>query len=241
MFYLRIFLVTLWAFFSCTLWLLRSLFSWRDPNLFSPSVNFLAWGGLKILGYKTSLKGKDYLDTRPAVLVVNHQSALDTLLLGNIWPRKVVPIGRKEIANVPIIGWWFVGCGATLINRSHPQEAKKTLDKQIKLLRSDFAIGMTPEGTRNKLGKGLLPFKKGAFHLAIQAQVPIVPIVIAPLGNVGNWKNKTLRKATIPIETLAPVSTLGLTEADVDKLIQQVRMLMEQKLHQLENQIIYDK
>jgi lysophosphatidate acyltransferase len=240
-FYFKLILVTLWALISCSLWFIRALFSWRDPRLFSPSVNFLSWGGLKILGYKTSLKGKEYLHTLPAVLVVNHQSALDTLLLGSIWPPKVVPIGRKEIANVPIIGWWFVACGATLINRSSPEEARRTLDKQIALLKNGFAIGMTPEGTRNKLGKGLLPFKKGAFHLAIQAQVPIVPIVIAPLGEIANWKNKTLKKALIPIETLEPIPTVGLTEKDVDSLIEKVHSLMAKKLQELEGKIISEK
>lgn len=234
MFYLRIILVVIWSLFSCSLWLFISLFRWGKADLFSPSVRFLAWGGLKILGLKTRLLGSSNLDTLPSVMVSNHQSFLDTLLLGSIWPRKVVPIGKKEIGWIPVIGWWFVSCGARLINRSRQQEAKSILENQVDFIRSGYGIGVTPEGTRNKMGKGLLPFKKGAFYLAIKAQVPIVALIVAPLEKVANWDSKRLNKALVPIEVLPPFSTQGLTETDVDKLMEQVRSQMEEALIRLE-------
>lgn len=199
----------------------------------------MAWGGLRALGLRTKLKGDQYLSTLPAVLVSNHQSFLDTLLLGSIWPRKVVPIGKKEIGFIPVIGWWFVACGARLIDRSQSKEAKNILENQVDFIQRGYGIGITPEGTRNKKGKGLLPFKKGAFHLAIKAQVPIVPFVIAPLGDLANWEKKKLKKAIIPIEVLPPIPTAGLTESDVDSLMGRVREEMEKTLTRLETELVY--
>jgi len=239
-FHLKIVFVVLWVLFSCCLWLCIAFFNWGNAALFSPSVKFLAWGGLRILGLRTSLKGKSYLNTLPAVMVSNHQSFLDTLLLGSIWPRRVVPIGKKEIGWIPLVGWWFVGCGARLINRSRQAEAKSILDNQVDFILRGYGIGITPEGTRNKSGKGLLPFKKGAFHLAIKAQVPIVPFVVAPLEKVAHWDSKVLKKALIPIEVLPPFPTQGLTEKDVDQLMNQVRSKMLETLNSLEKEIAFE-
>lgn len=239
MFYLKVILTTLWSLLCCSIWIVISLFRWRSPTLFSPSVRTLSWGGLKILGYRTKLEGLEYSQILPAVMVSNHQSFLDTLLLGSVWPKGVVPIGKKEIGWIPIVGWWFVLCGAKLINRKSAKEARSTLDQQLEVIRRGFGIGITPEGTRNLSGKGLLPFKKGAFHLAIQAQVPIIAWVIAPLGNIANWQKKKLRKAVIPIAVLPPIPTQGLTEADVDSLISKVREAMLKKLEELEEKVVF--
>jgi len=75
----------------------------------------------------------------------------------------------------------------------------------------------------------MLPFKKGAFHLAVQAQVPIIPVVVANYSNVLNMKRKIFRKGTIPIKVLEPISTKGRTKEDVDALLGETRtrMLME--------------
>jgi lysophosphatidate acyltransferase len=126
-----------------------------------------------------------------------------------------------------------------LINRQSKKEARTTIEDQLPFLKQGVGIGITPEGTRNKVGRGLLPFKKGAFHLAIKAQVPIICLVVAPLAEVANWKNKKLRKARVPILVLPPVSTTGLTDSDVDKLISTVRHQMELAIVKLEKEIIY--
>lgn len=239
LFYLKIILTVIWAIFACSLWILIALFSWRNPSLYSKSARFISWGALKILGFQTVISGDDYLKTLPSVMLSNHQSVLDTFLLGSIWPAHVVPIGKKEIGWVPIIGWWFVACGARLINRQSSKEARSTIEQQLDFLKQGVGIGITPEGTRNREGKGLLPFKKGAFHLAIKAQVPLITLVVAPLGEVASWKKKKLTRARIPIRVLAPISTVGLTENDVDSLILKVRNQMEVALHELEQETVY--
>lgn len=197
----------------------------------------MAWGGLNALGLKTSISGESYLNELPAVMISNHQSFLDTLVLGSIWPKKVVPIGKKEIGFIPFIGWWFVACGARLIDRSQKASAKNILENQIPFILSGYGIGITPEGTRNKAGKGLLPFKKGAFHLAIKAQVPIIALVVAPLSDIASWKNRHLKKVTIPIRVLPPFSTQGLTESDVEPFMDKIHAEVLATVNKLESEI----
>lgn len=101
------------------------------------------------------------------------------------------------------------------------------------------SVYIFPEGTRSYYDHAdLLPFKKGAFHLAVQAQVPIVPIVVANYSNVLNVKKKIFRPGKIPISVLEPIPTKGKTKEDVDALLEEVRskMLAELKSLSLEAQ-----
>lgn len=94
------------------------------------------------------------------------------------------------------------------------------------------SVYIFPEGTRSYYDyPDLLPFKKGAFHLAVQAQVPIVPIVVANYSNVLNVKKKVFRPGIIPVKVLKPISTKGKTKEDVDSLLNETRekMLVELK------------
>ncbi len=100
-------------------------------------------------------------------------------------------------------------------------------------LRQDgVSIWIAPEGTRNH-GTGLLPFKKGAFHMAIAAQVPIVPIVCAPLGPLIDWKRRIFGPGALPMRILSPIPTTGLTEADLADLSDRVRSAMLAALGEL--------
>jgi lysophosphatidate acyltransferase len=96
------------------------------------------------------------------------------------------------------------------------------------------SVYIFPEGTRSYYDKpDLLPFKKGAFHLAIQAQVPIVPLVSANYSNILSFKKKIFRSGTIPVQILEPISTEGLTAADVEDLMKRVRNVMLEALIKL--------
>ena len=93
------------------------------------------------------------------------------------------------------------------------------------------SVYIFPEGTRSYYDHpDLLPFKKGAIHLAIQAQVPVVPIVVANYSNVLNMKKKVFRSGTIPIRVLEPISTKGKTKDDVQALLDEVREKMLSEL-----------
>jgi lysophosphatidate acyltransferase len=121
------------------------------------------------------------------------------------------------------------------IERSSRTQALAAFDKAAEQMHSNKqSVYIFPEGTRSYYDHAdLLGFKKGAFHLAIQAQVPIVPIVVANYSNVLNVKRKIFRSGTIPIKILAPVSTVGKTKDDVDALLQEVREKMLSELRTL--------
>lgn len=101
------------------------------------------------------------------------------------------------------------------------------------------SVFIFPEGTRSYYDHpDLLPFKKGAFHLAIQAQVPIIPIVVANYSNVLNVKRKTFQPGRIPVKVLEPISTKGKTKEDVDQLLEDVRGKMLRSLKELHEQVV---
>ena len=121
------------------------------------------------------------------------------------------------------------------IERSSRSQAFAAFDKAAEQMHSDRqSVYIFPEGTRSYYDHpDLLPFKKGAFHLAIQAQVPIVPIVVANYSNILDFKNRIFRAGTIPITILEPIPTKGKTKNDVDALTLEVRELMLKELQAL--------
>ena len=101
------------------------------------------------------------------------------------------------------------------------------------------SVFIFPEGTRSYYDHpDLLPFKKGAFHMAIQAQVPIIPVVVANYSNVLNVKSKKFQPGRIPVKILQPISTVGKTKEDVNQLLEEVREKMLKTLKELHDQVI---
>jgi len=99
------------------------------------------------------------------------------------------------------------------------------------------SVYIFPEGTRSYYDHpDMLPFKKGAFHFAVQAQVPIVPVVVANYSNVLNVKRKTFRSGTIAARVLEPIQTTGKTKEDVDALLDETRGRMLEALKSLTSQ-----
>jgi lysophosphatidate acyltransferase len=93
------------------------------------------------------------------------------------------------------------------------------------------SVYIFPEGTRSYYDHpDLLPFKKGAFHLAVQAQVPIIPVAVANYSNVLDVRRKRFRPGTIPVRVASPIMTKGKTKEDVDDLVKETRDVMLREL-----------
>lgn len=120
------------------------------------------------------------------------------------------------------------------IERKSRSQAVAAFDKAAEQMRENRqSVYIFPEGTRSYYDHpDLLPFKKGAFHLAVQAQVPIIPIAVANYSNVLDVRRKLFRPGTIPVRIAQPISTKGKTKEDVDSLMQETRdtMLKELKI-----------
>ena len=231
-FYLRVFFVVLWVLFTSVLYLVLSLFSRQRDSMFAKTVNFLAKGVLPILGIRLEVDGKENLvEHQPCVFIGNHQSALDVVIYGAICPANTVAIGKKEISYIPLFGWLFKYSGGILIDRKNKRKAISQIDDGVKAIKErKLSIGILPEGTRNRSGKGMLPFKKGAFHLAVESQVPLIPIVIAEFGELANFKAKNLKSGVIQIKVLDPIDTKGLDSQHVPELLMKAQSRMTDTL-----------
>jgi 1-acyl-sn-glycerol-3-phosphate acyltransferase len=172
-------------------------------------------------------------DRRPCVLVGNHQSFLDVVTFGSIFPPRTVSAGKREIGRIPVFGWFYRLSGNLIIDRAHARSALASLDAAAEAMRAEkIAVWFMPEGHRNH-GQRLLPFKSGAFRLAVAAQAPVVPVVAAPLTAIADTGRRLARPGTLRVRVLEPVDTQGLQPADVAALTARVRELMQEALDAL--------
>ena len=137
--------------------------------------------------------GQEILEnTKPAVIVGNHQTELDILMLGTLFPTSCSVTSKKSLARIPFLGWFMLLSGAVFIDRADRAQALKAFEGAAKVMKErQQSVFMFPEGTRSYSTEPmLLPFKKGAFHMAIQGQVPVIPLVVENYSYVLNVKKK---------------------------------------------------
>jgi 1-acyl-sn-glycerol-3-phosphate acyltransferase len=163
-------------------------------------------GIVRMMGWKVAVTPQGAFDAiRPCVYTGNHQSIMDVLLLGSVVPRKVRAVGKKEIAAIPLFGWFYRKAGNLVIDRGNSEDAKRLLGEAVRRVRHErLSVWFMPEGHRNS-GRELLPFKTGAFRLAADAQVPIVPVVAEPLGAVVDTRRLLARRGTLRVRILPAV------------------------------------
>ena len=164
--------------------------------------------GLAVAGIDIDIvAGTEHLwSARPCVFVFNHQSKLDTIVVAKLLRSDFTGVAKKEAANVPGFGQFFRLAGVAFIDRSDPAKAREALQPAIQKLRDGTSLVIAPEGTRSATPR-LGPFKKGAFHIAMQAQVPMVPIVLRNVGQLMWRGSQVLRPGTIEVCVLPPVDT----------------------------------
>ncbi len=146
--------------------------------------------------------------TRPAVFVGNHQSALDVLVLGCVFPKYCSVTAKTSLKYYPFLGWFMQLSGSVFIDRGNSKDARQAMSGAADAIRTRRqSVYMFPEGTRSHtLEPAMLPFKKGAFHLAVQAGVPIVPIVVANYSHVYCMKKFLFRSGKIPVKGKSPAT-----------------------------------
>ncbi|KAA8563872.1 hypothetical protein EYC84_011887 [Monilinia fructicola] len=149
-------------------------------------------------------------------------------MLGCIFPRYCSVTAKKSLKNVPFLGWFMSLSGTVFIDRGNAKDARQAMAGAATEIRDEKqSVYMFPEGTRSYAKEPtLLPFKKGAFHLAVQAGVPIVPVVVACYSDVLHVQSWRFRSGKIPVKVLKPIETKNLTSADVEDLTRDTRELM---------------
>jgi putative phosphoserine phosphatase/1-acylglycerol-3-phosphate O-acyltransferase len=185
---------------------------------------FARWwsrGCLWAAGIRLEVEGREHLAACPAIYLFNHTSNLDFFVNAVLAPPRCLVFGKRELGRVPFLGWVWLLSGHPLIRRSDRDDWQRKLDLVASRLKTNrFRTIVAPEGTRNH-GAGLLPFKKGPFHLALQSGAPLVPWVIrgaAPL-----MDRRGVHPGTIRVTILPPIRTNTWTPEDLDARIEEVR------------------
>jgi putative phosphoserine phosphatase / 1-acylglycerol-3-phosphate O-acyltransferase len=191
--------------------------------------------GSALVGINLQVTGEKHLwTTRPCIFVFNHQSRADVLILAKLLRRDFSGVAKREMRDVPVVGKLLEMAGVVFVDRRNAQDAIKAMEPLVDAIRRDGrSVCIAPEGTRT-LTPALGPFKKGAFHLAIQAGVPMVPVVIHNSGDVQPRTEFAMRPATVRVEVLPPVDTSGWRSATLDRHVRDVRNLFLRCLGQPE-------
>jgi 1-acyl-sn-glycerol-3-phosphate acyltransferase len=158
---------------------------------------------------------------RPYVVVSNHESFADILLISHL-PWEMKWLSKAELFRIPIMGWMMWLAGDVPVKRGFGPSALEAMARCRQALDNRVSVMIFPEGTRSKTSE-LLPFKDGAFRLAIEAGVPILPLAVSGTATALRKHDWRFGRSDAEVRVLEPVETAGLTLADVPALKSRVR------------------
>lgn len=174
-------------------------------------------------GVRLDVVGADKLEkARPAVFIANHQSTLDVVVLGALLRHDFTAVAKKEARHDPRMLAVSAVLDPVFVDRSDLTKAKQSMDGVVRRLRAGTSILIFPEGTRMPtptLGR----FKKGAFHIARQAGVPIVPIVLRNTGELAWRRSLFVNPGTVDVAVLDPIPAGDWPADELDQRIAEVR------------------
>src|ERR1041384_7968465 len=193
-------------------------------DLVYPWATFGARLWLRLSGVRVKVKGLELLDPKQTyVFVSNHRSYLDTAAMFVYTGRRIGLLAKKELLTVPVLGVDMIFVNVMAIDRTNRESAIRTTEAAAKRIQSGVSFAVFVEGTRAKPGE-LLPFKKGAFYMARQARVPVVPVAIRNSDVLMGKGTGEARSGTIEMVLLPPVDIVGMTtDDDMNRLIASVR------------------
>ena len=175
---------------------------------------------------------------RPYVVVSNHESYADIFLVSH-FPWEMKWLSKDTIFRIPVMGWMMRMAKDVPVTRGKRESALRAISLCRDRLRRRVSVMIFPEGTRSPTTE-LLPFKDGAFHLAIEAQVPILPIAIAGTRDCMAKGSFAFRRAHARARVLAPIATAGLTLADLPALRERTRETIDAARRTLQRELAAD-
>ena len=187
------------------------LFLWliKRRRWLYPLANWGAAAWLKLSGAKVHVTGSENLEPgRSYIFVSNHRSYLDTAALFRYSGRRIGLVAKKELLKVPVLGQGMSFVNIIAIDRTNPERALQSMAKARSVLDDGYSFGVFAEGTRAMPGQ-LLPFKKGAFHLAMQTGAPIVPVAIKNTDRMMGKRTGVMYSGTVEMVLLPSITTDG--------------------------------
>lgn len=191
-----------------------------------------AWSGwvTSFAGVKIEVDNRAKLVAdQPYVFVANHASSLDIWAMFLVIPRRMRMIAKKQLARIPLFGWGMWAGRFIFIDRQNGVAARRSIDLAGERIHNGESVLLFPEGTRTRDGS-LGPFKKGSFHLAVKAGVPIVPVALRGTRELMPRGSILLRAGTVKAIVGEPIATEGLSDEERATLNERVRAIIEAML-----------
>ncbi|MBB6117140.1 1-acylglycerol-3-phosphate O-acyltransferase [Rahnella sp. R3(2024)] len=235
LFILRLIIVVIYSILVSIFGCIYCLFSPRNPK------HVATFG--KLFGHLAPVFGLTVEKRIPAqapnngkcIYIANHQNNYDMVTASSVVMPGTVTVGKKSLVWIPFFGQLYWLTGNLLIDRNNRAKAHGTISQVVnQIKKKDLSIWMFPEGTRSR-GRGLMPFKTGAFHAAISAGVPIVPICVSNTN--GKVKLNRWYNGHVIVEMLPPVDTTGYTKDRLRELSEHCHKLMADKIAELDAEV----
>ncbi|MDU2939186.1 1-acylglycerol-3-phosphate O-acyltransferase [Superficieibacter sp. 1612_C1] len=232
---LRLIVVVIYSILVCVFGCIYCLFSPRNPKhvaTFGHMFGRLA----PVFGLKVERRlPPDAANFGNAIYIANHQNNYDMVTASSIVQPPTVTVGKKSLVWIPFFGLLYWLTGNLLIDRNNRSRAHSTIAAVVdQFKKRRISIWMFPEGTRSR-GRGLLPFKTGAFHAAIAAGVPVIPVCVSNTSN--KIKLNRLNNGLVIVEMLPPIDTSAWGKDQVRDLAAHCREIMAAKIAELDQEV----
>lgn len=231
----RFIVVVLYSIMVCIFGCIYCLFSPRNPKHVA-TFGHLFGRLAPVFGLKVETRlPAGYETFGNAIYIGNHQNNYDMVTAANIVQPPTVTVGKKSLLWVPFFGPIYWLTGNLLIDRDNRAKALTTITQVVNAIHSrKISVWMFPEGTRSR-GRGLLPFKTGAFHAAVSAGVPIIPVCVS--NTHGKVKLNRWNNGLVIVEMLPPVDVSGYGKDQVRQLATHCRELMAARIAELDAEV----
>lgn len=175
----------------------------RIDVLYHTGVGAVVWI-CRAAGLRTRVEGLDNIPSRTCLFAANHTSNADAPAIVGSIPRRIAILAKKSLFAIPIVGTAFRLAQFVPVDRAHPERAAASIDVAAEKMKAGMSFLIYPEGTRSPDGR-LLPFRRGAFVLAIKAGVPVVPVACSGAHRVVAKKSFRIRPGEVVVRFCPPI------------------------------------
>ncbi|MEB2781862.1 lysophospholipid acyltransferase family protein [Algoriphagus sp. C2-6-M1] len=178
-------------------------------------------------GIRYEFHGREIIDRRQSyIYIFNHRSFLDAAIIPLAIPQPVRALGKKELSKIPFFGW-VVGKVAIWVDRTDVESRRKSIDRLVIFLNQGISAVVAPEGTRNDSETALLPFKSGAFRLAVETGIPMIPIAVIGANKIMKKGSLLISPGKVNIYYSKPINPPSPSETAVSELSEKCRSRLQ--------------